>query len=107
MIQNAARRRRHSGYFCTILSRKYQTLLPTNSIKWDSIALNYRSYYLGFLPALSQNTDLILQTKSYSSLLKVKNLEESKMSDADRIENELKTNWKRIENELKSNWKWI
>ena len=36
-----------------------------------------------------------------------KNLEESKMSDRDKIENELKMNWRRIENELKPNWKRI
>ena len=35
------------------------------------------------------------------------NLEESKMSDRNRIENELKTNWKGIENEFKKNWSGI
>ena len=34
-----------------------------------------------------------------------KNLEESKMSDRDRIKEELKKNWKGIEKELKKNWK--
>ena len=36
-----------------------------------------------------------------------KNLEESKMSDRDRIEYELKTTLKRIENEAKMKWKWM
>ena len=43
----------------------------------------------------------------YHFIKEIENLEESKMSDRDRIENELKTNWKQIENKLKTNWKRI
>ena len=38
-------------------------------------------------------------------MLKIKNLEESKMSDHDRIEKELKTKWKRIKKEKKKSLK--